>query len=80
MQKQYLNVREYAEAFGVSIATVYAMCAQGKLRHVRLGTGRGTIRIPLDASDRDVGRDDTPPATKPKPRVIKPRSKLSLPP
>lgn len=79
MQKQYLNVREYAEAYGVSVATVYAMCAQGKLRHVRLGTRRGTIRIPLDASEQNENPEDATPATKPKPRVIKPRSKLSLP-
>jgi excisionase family DNA binding protein len=46
--KKYLSVREYAETFGVSVATVYAMCATGKLAHTRLGTGRGTIRIPFD--------------------------------
>ncbi len=42
-----LTVKEYATLFGVSAATVYAMCASGKLPHVRLGVGRGTIRIPL---------------------------------
>lgn len=49
--KKYLSVREYAEEFGISPATVYAMCAQKKLAHVRLGVGRGTIRIPTDQAD-----------------------------
>lgn len=48
MKKRYLSVREYAAFFGVSIATVYGMCTQGLLPHVRLGVGRGTIRIPVD--------------------------------
>ena len=53
MNKRYVSVRDYAAAYGVSVATVYAMCAGGKLPHVRLGAGRGTIRIPDDAVMRD---------------------------
>jgi hypothetical protein len=30
---------------------VYALCSDDRLRHVRLGLGRGTIRIPTDAVD-----------------------------
>lgn len=46
---RWVSVREYAVAFGVSPATVYGMVAARKLPHVRLGAGRGTIRIPADA-------------------------------
>lgn len=49
MPNKFLNVRDYAAAYGVSPATVYAMCSAGKLPHVRLGIGRGTIRISEDA-------------------------------
>jgi excisionase family DNA binding protein len=49
VQKRHLSVREYAAAYGVSPQTIYAMCAANKLAHVRLGTGRGTIRIAEDA-------------------------------
>lgn len=61
--KKYLSVREYAETFGVSVATVYAMCATGKLAHARLGTGRGTIRIPFDedGDQKTDGQTTEPP-------------------
>lgn len=63
MQKRHLSVREYATAYGVSMNTVYAMCAAGRLAHIRLGMGRGTIRILEDAvpecGDED-GRTDAP--------------------
>lgn len=75
MQKQYLSVREYAATFGVSIATVYAMCATGKLAHVRLGTGRGTIRIPEDAAvpqGSEAGRPE-PPTAPARAKRVKPR-------
>ena len=41
-----LTVRESASRLGCSEALVYLLCSQRKLPHVRLGTGRGTIRIP----------------------------------
>lgn len=40
-----LTVRESARRLGCSEALVYLLCSQRKLPHVRLGTGRGTIRI-----------------------------------
>jgi hypothetical protein len=70
--KKYLSVREYAIEYGISPATVYAMCARKKLAHVRLGVGRGTIRIPLtEADDRtgEPGRSDQP--TPPKAKRVK---------
>jgi excisionase family DNA binding protein len=38
-----LKVREVAELFGVSTATVYALCKHGALRHVRVANA---IRVP----------------------------------
>jgi excisionase family DNA binding protein len=43
-----LTVRESAHRFGCSEALVYLLCSERRLPHVRLGTGRGTIRIPED--------------------------------
>jgi excisionase family DNA binding protein len=38
------TVRQTAEILQCSIATVYALCAAKKLRHARIGFGRGSIR------------------------------------
>jgi excisionase family DNA binding protein len=43
------SVAEAAKELGVSAGTVYALCAGKKIRHERIGLGRGTIRIPEDA-------------------------------
>jgi excisionase family DNA binding protein len=43
-----LTVRESAERLGCSEALVYLLCSERRLPHVRLGTGRGTIRIAED--------------------------------
>jgi excisionase family DNA binding protein len=40
-----MTVRGVAERLQVSPQTIYLLCARGKLGHVRVGTGRGTIRI-----------------------------------
>jgi excisionase family DNA binding protein len=45
------SVGETATQLGVSVGTVYALCAARKLRHERHGVGRGRIRIPEDALD-----------------------------
>lgn len=42
---QTRTVKECAEILRVSPATVYQLCARRKLPHVRVGAGRGTIRI-----------------------------------
>jgi excisionase family DNA binding protein len=44
-----LTVKEAAGRLRVSAATVYALVARKLLRHERIGTGRGAIRIPEDA-------------------------------
>jgi len=40
-----LTVKQTAEKLGVSPTTVYGLCKQRKLRHVRVGLGRGAVRI-----------------------------------
>lgn len=40
-----LTVAQVAERLQCSPALVYALCAEGKLTHHRLGLGRGTIRV-----------------------------------
>jgi len=73
MATKYLKARQFAETYSIAVTTVYAMCAGGRLPHIRLGTGRGTIRIPTDALDQvvaaDVAIQDHPvaPAAQPKP-------------
>ena len=71
MTKKHLSVREYAAAYGVSAATVYAMCAANKLRHVRLGVGRGTIRILEDAGGLEQGNEEGRPETSAAPTKAK---------
>lgn len=40
-----LTVKQAAERLSVSPDTIYTLCASGKLRHQRIGAGKGTIRI-----------------------------------
>lgn len=42
---QTFTVGEVANILQVSPATVYALCALKKIPHLRIGAGRGTIRI-----------------------------------
>jgi excisionase family DNA binding protein len=60
------TVRQAAEILQVSIATVYALCAARKLRHVRIGFGRGSIRVPEEAIREYVDQQMVA-ATGPKP-------------
>jgi excisionase family DNA binding protein len=70
------SVAEAAKELGVSDGTVYGLCSRRKIRHERIGLGRGTIRIPEDAVEeyrRSVTvapvlqEGASPPAAKPKP-------------
>lgn len=45
MTDHWLNVREVAGHLGVAVTTVYAICEARRIAHVRIGTGRGSIRI-----------------------------------
>lgn len=40
-----LTVGQVAERLNVSLGTIYAACQSGRLRHYRIGRGRGAIRI-----------------------------------
>ncbi len=46
-----LTVKQVAEKLGVSPTTVYGLCQRRKLRHARVGLGRGAVRI--DEKDLD---------------------------
>ena len=43
--KRWLNVREVAEQLGVAVTTVYGLCQERKIQHIRVGSGKGAIRI-----------------------------------
>lgn len=44
-----LTVKKEAERLSVSSDTIYQLCEASKLKHQRIGNGRGTIRIrPVD--------------------------------
>src|SRR5438094_7080641 len=49
-----LTVREAAERLNVRPTTVYELCSQRKLAHVRVGVGRGTIRIDEQALEEFI--------------------------
>lgn len=51
-----MTVKEAAKALRLSAATVYALCAARKLRHQRVGVGRGKILISPDAVTEYLAR------------------------
>jgi len=58
------RVKAVAEMFDVSVATIYRAIETGQLNALKLGTGRGTIRVPQSALEvftrscvRDSGRE-----------------------
>jgi excisionase family DNA binding protein len=66
---QPYTVKEAAAKLRLSAASVYALCAARKLRHQRVGVGRGKIVIPHDAIDEYLARAtvnsaDAPPQTR----------------
>jgi excisionase family DNA binding protein len=46
---QNYRVKMVAAALDVSVATIYRAIKSGELRAQRIGTGKGTVRIPGDA-------------------------------
>lgn len=44
-----MTVQQAADRLGVKAGTVYALCAARKLRHYRVGLGRGRIVVPPEA-------------------------------
>jgi excisionase family DNA binding protein len=67
-----LTVKQAAARLGVSLATVYQLCAARRIRHERHGLGRGHIRIPEDALD-EYRRAVTVGVGEPAPRSPRPR-------
>jgi excisionase family DNA binding protein len=51
-----LTVKQSAGRLGVSPGLVYSLVAGRKLRFVRVGNGRGRIRIPEDAIEEYLSR------------------------
>jgi excisionase family DNA binding protein len=43
-----MNVKQVASRLEVSSATIYSLIASGRLRHYRIGNGRGVVRISED--------------------------------
>jgi excisionase family DNA binding protein len=69
------TVQEVADTLKVAVATVYQLCARGKLAHLRVGVGRGTIRIRQEDLDAFIAgatvQPDMPTAPKPRPMKLK---------
>lgn len=48
-QDEYLTVPEAATLVKANPLTIYRMCRAGKLAFIRVGVGRGGVRIPRSA-------------------------------
>ena len=68
-----LTIKQAAKHLAVSLGTVYDLCAQRKLKHLRVGTGRGTIRIRDEDLDAYMNGATVPSEelTTPQPRSTK---------
>jgi excisionase family DNA binding protein len=64
-----LTVKEAAARLRLSPASVYALCAAKKLRHQRVGMGRGKILVPPEAIDEYLARGTVTP-TEPHPAAL----------
>jgi excisionase family DNA binding protein len=51
-----MTVRQAAERLEISPSLVYSLISSGKLRHCRVGHGRGRLRIPDDAIGEYLAR------------------------
>jgi excisionase family DNA binding protein len=58
-----LTVRQAAERLGVSAGTVYALCSARRLRHSRVGLGRGKIAISEEAVAEYLKQAEVAPVT-----------------
>ncbi len=69
-----LTVKQAAVRLGVSPALVYSLCAARRIRHRRVGLGRGKILIPEDALEEfgqkcTIGAEEVSVPPPPRPRV-----------
>ena len=58
-----LSVKQAAARLGVSAQTVYGLCAAHRLRHSRVGLGRGKIAISEEAIAEYLAGREVGPAT-----------------
>jgi excisionase family DNA binding protein len=70
-----MRVKEVAERLEVSADTVYALIQSRKLRCIRVGVGRGTIRITEEhLAEFMAGAEQGPkPAAPARPKLVKSR-------
>jgi excisionase family DNA binding protein len=67
-----VNVKQAAARLEVSVATVYTLVAAGKLKHYRIGNGRGVVRIAEEHLAEFLERAEpeaAPPAPAPRVRL-----------
>ena len=75
-----LTVKEAAQALGVSRALIYSLIAGKQLGHVRIGNGRGILRIPEEAITAYLERQTVEPkGPTPPPARSRPLKYLALP-
>ena len=75
--EKHHTVKDVADILNISEQTVYQLCSRKKLRHLRFGVGRGTLRIPASALDELVAQATVRPDA---PAEPSPRSATSAPP
>jgi excisionase family DNA binding protein len=66
----WLTVKQVAEQLQVSEATVYQLCGARQLGHVRVGKGRGTIRVSEEHLDAYMQRASVQPVSSAKPTPV----------
>lgn len=72
--KPLLTVREVAQILRLSSACIYTMVASGRLPHLRVGNGRGSIRFSHEDLDRFLNSrraETAPPLQQPVRRQLK---------
>lgn len=78
-----MRVKEVAERLEVGVGTVYALVGAGRLKCVRVGLGRGTIRITEDQLAEFMAGATTGPKVQvmptPRPKQYVPRRNHRLP-
>ena len=62
----YLSVKEVSTTLGVSRGCIYELVEKGRLPHVRIGMGRGTIRILSSALEEYLSEASPSPSRKAK--------------
>jgi excisionase family DNA binding protein len=84
---RYLTIRQVADRLGIARSTAYLLCRRLGIEHLRVGFGRGTIRVSEDALrafiERATVRPEAGPATAekdgPRPRLQAERTTSETP-